>query len=178
MTGSNGDLVLRLLRPSDEAEALRAHEELRAEGFQFLLSPTPVDRFADLLDLLERQRLGIDVPPGRVPSTFLVAEVEGRIVGRTSIRHELNDRLRQEGGHVGYGVRPAFRRRGYATRMLELSLEYLAEDLGVTRALVTCDDDNVGSAAVIERCGGVLEDVVHPPWCLGPVRRYWIDLGA
>ena len=61
-----------------------------------------------------------------------------------------------EGGHIGYAVRPAHRRRGYATEILRQSL-IVARAVGVDGVLVTCDDDNVGSAAVIERCGGVLE---------------------
>ena len=38
--------------------------------------------------------------------------------------------------------------------------------------LVTCDVDNVGSAAVIEANGGVLEDV------RGTKRRYWVPTGG
>jgi predicted acetyltransferase len=39
--------------------------------------------------------------------------------------------------------------------------------------LVTCDEDNLASIAVIERCGGVLEDV-RPDPDGAPKRRYWI----
>ena len=106
------------------------------------------------------------------PSTFLVADVDGVLVGRTSIRHELNDYLAREGGHIGYGVVPGQRRRGYATEILRQSLA-IAHDLGIERALVTCDDDNVGSATVIERCGGVFER--HVVGESGTkMRRYWI----
>jgi predicted acetyltransferase len=62
------------------------------------------------------------MPADRVPATFLVADVDGAIVGRVSIRHELNDHLTHFGGHIGYGVRPAHRRRGYATEILRQSL--------------------------------------------------------
>ncbi|WP_237565966.1 GNAT family N-acetyltransferase [Ornithinimicrobium cerasi] len=72
----------------------------------------------------------------------------------------------------GYAVGPRFRRRGYATEMLRQSVARLSE-LGVRRVLVTCDDDNPASAAVIERCGGVLEDVRRRPG-QAPKRRYWI----
>lgn len=108
-----------------------------------------------------------------MPTTFLVADVAGRIVGRVSIRHELNERLLVEGGHIGYAVLQEYRRRGYASEILRQSL-VVARTLGVERVLITCDDDNVGSSAVIERCGGVLDsmstaDDGHA------VRRYWID---
>ena len=94
------------------------------------------------------------------------------VVGRSSIRFELNDFLRVEGGHIGYAVRPAHRRRGYATEILRQSL-IVARAGGVDRALVTCDDDNVGSAAVIEANGGVLENIIDVDGV--PLRRYWID---
>ena len=61
---------------------------------------------------------------------------------------------------------------GYATEILRQSL-IVARAGGVGRALVTCDDDNVGSATVIEANGGVLEDVIDVDGV--PLRRYWID---
>jgi predicted acetyltransferase len=78
-------------------------------------------------------------------------------VGRMSIRHELNDWLREVGGHIGYDVRRSRRGEGHATAMLAAALRILA-DLGVDRALLTCDEDNVASRRVIEHNGGVLED--------------------
>jgi predicted acetyltransferase len=99
---------------------------------------------------------------------------EDDIVGRVSIRFTLNEYLAHAGGHIGYGVRPAWRRQGHATAILRRSIE-VARAGGVGRLLVVCDDDNIGSAAVIERCGGVLESVVTPDDDTSPFRRYWID---
>jgi predicted acetyltransferase len=108
-----------------------------------------------------------------VPATFLVAVIGDQIVGRVSIRHELNDFLLNFGGHIGYGVRPAYRRRGYASEILRQAL-IITRAEGVDRVLVTCDEDNVASAKVIERHGGVLEDVrVDPDG--SPKRRHRID---
>ena len=112
-----------------------------------------------------------------MPATFLVAEAEGQIVGRVSIRHELNAYLEAVGGHIGYGVRPGFRRRGYATAIMVQSLA-VASSIGLDRVLVTCDDDNVGSAKVIENCGGVLENVVSGGVESVPKRRYWVAIGV
>lgn len=83
------------------------------------------------------------------------------------MRHRLNEHLLEGGGHIGYDVRPTARRRGYATAMLRDALRKAAE-LGIEKALLTCDDDNVGSYKVIEANGGVMEDVRHGR------RRYWV----
>lgn len=166
-----GALRLRPLTEQDEQEALRAHEELAEDDFGFLLGYQG-QPWEDLLAEYDAQRCGRDLPEGYVPATFLVAEVDGDLVGRVSVRHDLNDWLAHAGGHVGYGVRPASRRRGHATEILRQAL-VVARAAGVDRVLVTCDDDNAGSAAVIERCGGVLEGRVEDAGVLK--RRYWID---
>lgn len=104
----------------------------------------------------------------RVASTFYwITDDAGDVIGFLHLRHTLNDWLLEEGGHIGYSVRPSSRRQGHATRALALAVRHAAE-LGIDRALVTCDDDNAASAGTIERCGGVLEDVRHGK------RRYWI----
>jgi predicted acetyltransferase len=104
----------------------------------------------------------------------LLAEVDHTVVGRTSVRHQLNDLLLAIGGHIGYAVLPGHRRRGYATEILRQSL-LIAHTYDIARVLLTCDDDNVPSARTIERCGGVLENIVANPDGGPPKRRYWIS---
>lgn len=96
-------------------------------------------------------------PDGFVPDTELWL-VDGKAwLGRVAVRHRLTPNLLEMGGHIGYDVRPSARRRGHATAMLREAL-VVARALGIGPALVTCDVGNVGSRAVIERNGGVLED--------------------
>lgn len=169
-------LVLRPLRLDDEAAFREGHAAMASEGFTFGLWFDERTSFPDYVRLLERRSRGLDLAGGLVPSTFLVADVSGEIVGRTSIRHRLNEFLAREGGHIGYGVLPGHRRRGYATEILRRSLE-VTDGLGIGRVLVTCDDGNLASASVIERCGGVLDS--HATGEGGTrLRRYWIDRRA
>ncbi len=107
------------------------------------------------------------VEPGWVLNTNLWWVADDEYIGRMSIRHQLNDWLREVGGHIGYDVRRSRRGHGHATAMLAAALP-IAHGLGIERALVTCDDDNVGSRIVIERNGGVLEDE------RGGKLRYWV----
>jgi predicted acetyltransferase len=166
-------LRLRLPVADDEHAARTAHEELQAEDFTFCLGLDACSSWAEYLTGLDAFRRGEHLPQGFVPSTFLFADVDGVVVGRTSIRHELNEFLEHEGGHIGYAVRPGYRRRGYATAILRQSLE-VAHDVGLRDVLVCCDDDNVGSSAVIESCGGVLDSIVESSASATPTRRYWI----
>lgn len=167
-------LRLRPLRSSDETPFLDAHRVMAADGFTFGLDFEPGMSWNAYLRGLEEQRAGTDLPEGRVPATFLVADVAGEIVGRTSVRHILNDRLAREGGHIGYGVLPQHRRRGYATEILRQSL-VIAREHGAHEVLVTCDDDNTGSIKAIEACGGRFESLVHNTPEAPPTRRYWFD---
>jgi predicted acetyltransferase len=103
-----------------------------------------------------------------VPDSFRVADVDGVIVGRTSVRHRLNAALEVYGGHIGYCVLPAYRGRGYAKEILRQSL-VLARSVGITRALLTCDEPNLASRRVIESAGGSYDR------SNGTTRRYWVE---
>jgi len=167
-------LRLRPLRPSDEGAFRAAHAELAAEGNVFGIGFSPGMAWGSYLKVREEQRTGRG-PRGRfVPNTLLVADVDGDIVGRVSIRHELNDFLAREGGHIGYCVLPRFRRRGYATAMLRQGL-IVARAIGIDRVLVTCENSNVASIRVIEACGGKLDSIISLESFPAGVRRYWID---
>jgi predicted acetyltransferase len=168
-------LKLRVPTPADESVLRMAYQELEAEGTQkFLLhgfdgEATDFNNYIATLNQFSEAR---DLPEGMVQDTFLIAEVGGDIVGRISIRHALNDFLFNYGGHIGYMVRPAFRRNGYASEMLRQAL-LLAKDIGIHQVLITCNDDNIGSIKVIEKHGGVLKNKVDEEGHL--LRRYWID---
>ncbi len=119
---------------------------------------------------------GIGLKPGEVPSTMLwLVRDAGRVLAHSSLRHHLTPALERFGGHIGYVVRPSERRKGYGTRLLALTLEKCRER-GLTRVLVTCDDDNIGSARVIEKNGGVRDTMGTNPNNGKPLRRYWIEL--
>lgn len=107
--------------------------------------------------------------PGYVPCTFLWLVEGDTYLGSVALRHELDDFLLREGGQVGYSVRPSARRQGHATTALREVLE-IAGQMGMGRVLITCEEGNVGSRAVIERVGGVYED------SRADMRRYWFDV--
>ena len=112
---------------------------------------------------------------GLVPdSTFFCYDIDRDIyVGAVNIRHYLNDSLLFTGGHIGDGIRPSERRKGYGTAMLALALDE-CKKLGITKVLMTCDKDNIGSAKAIQKNGGVKENEVEEDGVIE--ERYWITL--
>jgi predicted acetyltransferase len=125
-------------------------------------------RFQAYLSYLHGQAAeGAPRPAGHVPSTTLWWTEDREYLGRLAVRHRLNQRLLDRGGHIGYDVRPSARRQGHATAMLAAALP-VARSLGIGPALVTCDQGNAGSRRVIEANGGVLEDQ------RGRELRFWV----
>ncbi|HEX7352185.1 GNAT family N-acetyltransferase [Brachybacterium sp.] len=103
-------------------------------------------------------------------SRWIIDAETDEMLGFLAIRHRLTPSLLEQGGHIGYSVRPAARRQGIASRALDLALVE-AELLGIGPVLVTCDEDNLGSRRTIENAGGQLEDIRDGK------RRYWISDG-
>ncbi len=115
-------------------------------------------------------------PEGKVPSMllFLTDGDETKLYGAASVRWETNARVLERSGHIGYGIAPEERRKGYAKTQLRLALG-VARSLGLERALVTCLEENGASRRTIESCGGVYEDTRE--WGPGErLRRYWFTV--
>lgn len=111
-----------------------------------------------------------------VPATtyFTVRKTDGKIIGTIQLRHELDDYLRKRGGHIGYGIRPSERKKGYGSRQLALVLEK-ARALHIPRVMISCDQDNIASAKVAINNGGKLEWEGYDEED-GYIQIYWIDL--
>ena len=112
---------------------------------------------------------------GKVPSStfFLYDDERNRFIGAVNIRHYLNDKLLVSGGHIGDGIRPTERRKGYATLMISMAL-LECKKIGIDRVLMCCDSDNIGSKKSIINNGGILENIIESDG--KKVERYWINL--
>lgn len=112
---------------------------------------------------------------GFVPSTtfFCLDTEKDAFVGAVNIRHRLNEQLLLNGGHIGDGVRPSERQKGYATKMIALALEECRK-LNLDRVLMVCDKQNIGSAKSILKNGGILESEIVVDGNIE--QRYWIFL--
>jgi len=121
--------------------------------------------------LIEESNPATHLGEGKVHCTYRWITEDDQVLGGIALRHELDDLLMGEGGHIGFGIRPSARCRGLATWALGQMLAE-ATTLGLQRVLVVCAVENIGSARTIERCGGVLEDIHQTS--RGSLRRYSI----
>lgn len=86
--------------------------------------------------------------------TYLVID-NNKLIGFLSIRYDLPQHLVDLYGHIGYGVRPTERRKGYATRMLKYAL-LECKKIGMESVILGCYEDNIGSVKIITNNGGIL----------------------
>ena len=135
----------------------------------------PIDKsYKEFLESLSLSEYKETIPAHLVPATlYFLTDESGTLLGAIHFRHYLNDYLLKFGGHIGYGIRPSQRRKGYATEQLKLMLP-IAKASGLDKVLITCDKSNFASAKTIIACGGILED--EQPNGDKITQRYWIAL--
>ncbi|MBP3657262.1 MAG: GNAT family N-acetyltransferase [Clostridia bacterium] len=148
---------MRYRLPEDGDEAiLRAYVQEHTDSGEASVSASMglrASAYPDWAARMQRNASEGDAQWGR-SQLFLCLEGE-RLVGLLSVRYELPEALAGAIGHIGYGVRPGERRKGYATAMLRHALS-LCRESGMTRAILGCYEDNIASIRTIEKCGGVL----------------------
>ena len=142
----------------------------------FLDAPfASLEEYAQLVRMLDNCEHGIVDPRFAATTSYFVADENGRLVGAASLRHYLTPEGLRTWGHIGYGIRPSERRKGYAVQTLRLALEE-ARKKKIYRVLVGVHEGNTGSRKTVEKCGGVLENTVRAEGDDEPIRRYWITL--
>lgn len=133
------------------------------------------NKFKQMVHVLLDKRNSEKIPAGHVPeSVYWLIDENKRMLGAVTIRHGLTKHLLNTEGHIGAGIRPSERRKGYATKTLELALDKMRE-IGFEQALVTCNEDNICSEKAIVKNGGIRDyDFLENHGNI--VKRYWIGL--
>ena len=167
-------IEFRKLTRSDAAEITAFKEEFAAAGSGMdgtgILFRSTAEEWLEIVRAAESS----DTLPCLQYGLFHNAT--GRLLGSIQLRLRLVGYLTDFGGHIGYCVRPSERRKGYAKEMLRRGLDICREQ-GLDRVLVTCLEDNAGSAKTIEACGGILEKVVYDDINYkANMKRHWIKL--
>lgn len=108
-------------------------------------------------------------------TSYVLIDENGHIYGAANIRHELKGKLREIGGHVGYGIRPSERGKGYATLQLKLLLEKM-DKMGIDNALITCRENNIGSIKTMNKFIGTADSLIPSRYEGIMEYRYWVDV--
>jgi len=112
--------------------------------------------------------------PGK--TFFLIRTTDNKIVGMISIRYNLTKEMLEWGGHIGYGIRPTERRKGYNKINLYLGLIEAKEKFKLDKVMLDCSADNIGSNKTIQSLGGVLERSEIDPTDNTLTNVYWINV--
>ena len=168
-----------LIRPSMELQDAyldfyRDWKESGEDMVPWVIEKDP-SYFEVMLDFLWKNEDKKCISEGWVPSSTYWLVVDGQIiVGAVNIRHDLTEKLYNCGGHIGYGIRPSEKKKGYATRLLAFALEK-SKEIGINKALVVCDDYNTASKKTIINNGGVQDkDFIDEDGNV--INRFWIEL--
>jgi predicted acetyltransferase len=177
------ECVMRLIlaNPGEEyIEEIRAYrQEVIDNGGDFsgdsdLRKYEDISEWIKLCGDLESQVFARSMGYVEAEQFMLVYEGERRILGMINFRHYLNDYLAEYGGHIGYGIRPSQRQKGYGKVMLSLCLEKCCE-FGLDKVLITCDVTNEGSRRTIIGNGGAFECQTKEGDEI--LERYWVPCG-
>lgn len=126
--------------------------------------PFPLDfehhDFAALLKRLSEFANGVNIPDGFVPSSTYWLVEGGEIIGVSNLRHYLNERIKQCGGHIGLGIRPSYRSKGLGNALMTLTIQE-ARRRGIGEIHIHCHKHNEASARMIISNGGVLESEIE-----------------
>lgn len=111
--------------------------------------------------------------PGK--TFLLIREDDNRIVGSINVRWDLNEDMLNFGGHIGYGIRPTERRKGYNKINLYMGI-IEAQKVGLDRIMVDCAVNNLGSDKTIKALDGRLERTEIDPSDGALTNVYWFNV--
>lgn len=143
---SDGVIVLRPLNTEDAADHLAGED---AELVRWLNGgPGTTETVRRYIEHVEQMW-----QDGGPVFTFAVRLLAGdTLVGTIDVQlHQ--DAYRPDQANLAYGLYPAWRGHGFATRAVRLALEFLRPAASVHSALIRADPGNVSSAAVAVRAG-------------------------
>lgn len=170
-------LIAREFKKEDKNQLLDMINEINNfdSNFEGLINISKIDSYDSFLEQLEKNKHQELIRPEYSPQTTFGVFDDNKLVGGFNLRHIIKGDLINHGGNIGYLIRPSERKKGYGTIMLGLALEK-AREIGVEKVLISCREDNVGSAKVIENNGGIYDNNYYDEKLDETYKRYWIYL--
>ena len=174
--------MLKLIKPNKEFydKYKEMMDEWYTDGSR--IAPWPLrmeysseEQFKEMLNRVEEIERGENLGPFSSSTTYwLYDDEKDNLIGASNLRHYLTEEGIKLFGHIGYGIRPKERRKGYGTILLKMTLQE-AKNRNIDRVLLGAYEDNVASWKLMEKCGGKHENTVIDEETGKPVKRYWIE---
>ena len=173
------DLILVEPSKKYEIQALEYRQEYIDFGEKHINGSCGFIHYSNYDEWLQKVRLAQNAETSfvHVPATtyFSIRVKDNKIIGTIQLRHSLTEELRKHGGHIGYGIRPSERQKGYGTQQLELVLMQ-AKKLHIPKVMISCDKNNIGSGKVAKKNGGFIEWEGFDEKAGTEIQVYWINI--
>lgn len=174
--------MLKLIKPNEKyyKQYKEMMDEWNMEGSS--IAPWPLhlkyhteEYFKEMLFRVKEVEKGENLGEYASSTTYwLYNDKTNTLLGASNLRHYLTEDGLKLWGHIGYGIRPSERKKGYATRLLKMTMVE-AKEKNIDKVLLGAYKGNIGSWKVMEKCGGKFENIVIEEETGLPVKRYWID---
>ncbi|MDD4296899.1 MAG: GNAT family N-acetyltransferase [Ruminiclostridium sp.] len=169
--------IFSLVQPSIEHE--KQYEDMMDEweAYEGRLNPGALRRysFSQKRKVSYKEWLKWIVDDRNAGQELFFLTNDERILGAVSIRPKKSVENIGLDGHIGFGIRPSERNKGYATKILSMALPIL-KNYGIDQAIITCDKENIGSSKTIQNNGGMLKNEVANEETGNVVQVYNIQL--
>ena len=125
--------------------------------------------------LAESEEYAIKIGRRQSKTYLLVRKNDNRVVGAINIRWNLRDEKLQFGGHIGYGIRPTERKKGYSKINLYLGI-IEAKKMGLDKIMLDCEKTNIASNKTLKALGGKLTRTEVDPIDGILTNIYWFNM--
>ncbi len=152
-------LYLKKINYDDIEEEYKAFRAIpfNENGFENKYHDVTMEELKEkVIPKLLKNSEGLELEEGYVPDTYFFLWNDNKIVGLFKIRHFLNDYLKKGPGHIGYGILPSMRGKGYATKGLELAIDKCKELISEDEIYLSFNKDNPASLKVQLNCGAFI----------------------
>lgn len=175
--------MIRLVKPNEKyyQQYKDMMDEWNMEGSRIApwalhLKYHTLQYFKEMIERVQEVEKGENLEGYAASTTYWLYDEERDILlGASNLRHYLTKEGLKTWGHIGYGIRPSERKKGYATQLLKLTLVE-AKIKNIDKVLLGAYIGNVGSWKVMEKCNGKFENIIIEDETGLPIKRYWIDI--
>ncbi|HOZ44698.1 MAG TPA: GNAT family N-acetyltransferase [Candidatus Dojkabacteria bacterium] len=159
------ELILEFPTYAREKDAKEYIDELRSSNSQFN-GCDDLEKFEDYREWVDRVidwNKGVNLPNdyAQAITYFVVRAKDNKIIGMVNIRYGVTkENIKKGVGHIGSGVRPTERKKGYGTEILRICLEE-CKKYNLPEIHLNVREENISAIRTIEKNKGKLNGEIE-----------------